>query len=413
MQVARAVTDDDERDLAARAGRRDPALDGDRGAGVSRQFGNPVTRRHIPAIVAGALCLVNACASAPRAGPALQERGWPAYLGSARRAADPADAPGRDPQAVWRVRVSRGISGAPALGETVLAVAQTDKQVALLDRATGTVLWRRRTDQPLGAGPLIADDRLFVAEQTTGARIRALRLSDGGEIWARAAGDIEAPLALDGEALYAASTGGTVTRLRALDGERVWRVRLPGGVRTAPVPLGDALAVATAADSIFLLDAASGAVRARRGTRGTVLAAPAAAGDLLVVGTTAGRLEAFDAATFGSRWTVDLDGPIVGSVAASAGRFYALTARGTLAIVGADGPASVRRVATGIVARAGPAPALTGVYLAAATGELVLVDSTGTRLWTAQTGGPVSDAPQLDARTIIAVSRRGDVVMFR
>ena len=364
------------------------------------------------AIVAGLVGVVNACASGAREGPALQERVWPVYLGSAQRV-NAAESLAADPQPVWRATVSRGITGAPALSEDVVAVASVDRRVTLLDRATGAEIWSRRLQMPIGGGPLIADDRVFVAEQGDGGKVYALRLSDGGTLWDVRVGDAYAPLALAGPDLYVTTREGMVGRMSAQTGAFSWRAEVTGAVRASPVvtPLG--IVVATQADSLYLIDHDSGIVRVRRGTRGTVLAAPALWDSLIIAGTSSGRLEALDATTLVTRWSLDLDDAIVGSVAVRAGRVYALTGRGVLAIVPLDAPDAARRVTVGLATRAGPAPAARGVYVGGVNGEIVLVDSSGNRLWSGRIEPPVHEAVLLDAHTLLAVSQRGDVVMFR
>jgi len=356
--------------------------------------------------------LVNACASNGHEGPLLQERVWPVYLGSASRAGS-ADTLASDPQPVWRNSVARGISGAPAVTEDVVALSLVDNRVALLDRATGALIWTRRLSAPLGAGPLIADDRLFVAEQDPTGKVYAIRLTDGGTIWSGRAGDVTAPLVLADSSLYMASTAGLVVQVSARTGVARWRGHVGGGVRTTPLVVPAGLVVATQMDSLFLLDAQTGAVRIHRGTHGTVLAAPALTDSTIVIGTSAGRLEALDANTLHTLWSMDLDDPVVGNVAIRDGRAYALTSRGTLVIVPLDRPAEARRLPVGIVARAGPTPAPQGIFLGGVRGEIVLVDSLGVHQWDARILAPVAEAVLVDGRTLIAVSVRGDVVMFR
>lgn len=364
-------------------------------------------------MLVGAFMLVNACHATYQGAPSVQERTWPAYLGSARRAPRNGEALAADPQPVWRTQMGRGISGSPALGEDVLVVAQTDRQVALVARATGDVIWRRRLDNGLGAGPLLSDDRIYVAEQTNEARVYSLRLSDGRTLWAERAGEVQAPLLLEGDALYAASLSGFVTRFSAADGARLWRIRLAGGVRAAPAAAAGGIVIATLADSLYLLDPGSGAVRARQATRGTVVGAPAVADSLVVVGTADGSIEAYDAATLAPRWAHQLNEPVSGSVAAAGGAFFALTARGTLARIPAAGPAGMRHARLGIVSRAGPMPTPAGVYVVSVNGELALIDSTGARRWTTLVGGRVSEPPLVDSRTLIVTTRNGEIVVYR
>ena len=355
---------------------------------------------------------VNACASGAREGPALQERAWPVYLGTPQRVSG-AESLAADPQPVWRISVARGITGAPALAEDVVAVSLVDRRVALLDRATGQEIWTRRLGLPIGAGPLIADDRLFVAEQTEGGKVYALRLSNGGTVWDTRVGDTFASLALADQALFVATREGEIGRLSAQTGEVVWRSDVNGAVRAAPLVTEHGLLIATQSDSLYLLDRETGAIRVRRGTRGAVIAAPALWDSLIVAGTSTGRLEALDAATLATRWVIDLGDVIVGSVAVRAGKAYALTGSGLLAIVPLDAPDGARRLDVGVASRAGPAPAARGVYIGGVNGEIVLIDSSGTRLWTGRIEPPVNEAVLLEAHTLLAVSLRGHLVLYR
>jgi len=169
----------------------------------------------VRAIVAGALCLVNACTSVQREGPALQERPWPAYLGGPSRALSSPESIATDPQPIWRAKVGRGITGGPALGETVLAVAAVDHRVVLLDRATGSEIWDHRLSLAIGAGPLIRDDRLFVAEQVDGGSVYALALLNGHELWRKfVGGRVTGSPALVDDRIYVTSHLGGLIALR-------------------------------------------------------------------------------------------------------------------------------------------------------------------------------------------------------
>jgi outer membrane protein assembly factor BamB len=276
------------------------------------------------------------------------------------------------------------------------------------------VYWRRRLDRAPGAGPLLRDDRVLVAEQGQDGRVRALRLSDGRELWSRTGGDVTAPLAMNRAELYAGSLDGRVTKLSAHDGSVLWRTRVSGGVRAAPLPAGGLVIVATVSDSMFALDDSGGAVRRRRPTLGTVLAAPALAGSVIVFGTSAGRLEAADAASLMPLWTLDLPDPIVGSVAVRGNTAYAVTARGLLVAVSLEGPgAGSRRVEVGLVARAGPMPVPGGVFVSGLNGEILWLGPALERRWSARVEAPVVEPVLVDGRTLLVVSQRGDVVAFR
>jgi outer membrane protein assembly factor BamB len=193
----------------------------------------------------------------------------------------------------------------------------------------------------------------------------------------------------------------------------MWRSRVSGGVRAAPVLSQGVVIVATVTDSLFTLDALTGAIRARRATAGAVLAAPAASESLLIAGSSAGTLEAYHPLTLEVRWSLDLGDAVVGHVALRDGVAYALAGRGSLWAVPVANPSAARRVDLGVVTRAGPAPAPGGILVAAVNGEIALVDLSGTRRWSARLQAPLAEPPIVDSRTIVVASQRGQVVAFR
>lgn len=357
---------------------------------------------------------VNACASVQRSGPAIQARPWRTYLGSDERSGGGTDSVGPDPRPVWRTDVGRGITGSPALTEDLVIVAMVDRQLALLDRPTGDVLWRRRLPNSPGAGPLADGDRILVATQEENGRVYAMQLATGARIWSAPAGDVAAPLALDDSTVYAATTTGDVLALRTTDGTKVWRTRLAGAVRAAPLPTAAGLVVATTADSVFLLHAGSGRILARTAARGSVLAPPTLAGPLVIVGTSAGEVLALRTDSLVPEWRLDLGGPVAGTVAVRDGTAFALTARGTLWRIPLASPTGAEHVETGVVTRAGPIPTPSGVFVASIEGEILLVDpATGARRWSAQVQTPLEEPPLVDGRFILAAAVRGLVVAFR
>jgi len=356
---------------------------------------------------------VNACMSVNHLAPASQERRWTAYLGSDRRANRTADTLAADPAPAWRIDVGRGVVGAPALTESLVLLSKVDRQLVVLDRRTGAIVWQRRLGQNIGSGPLVDYDRVYVATQTPDGEVRALELASGSRVWARAVGDVEAPIAVHSARVYAGTTDGWLTALSAVGGGVLWRTRLAGAVRSAPVATGGGVIVATASDSLYLLDGATGAVRARRGTSAAVLAAPALADSVLVFGTTAGRLEACDTATLGTRWSVDVGSGVVGAVAVQRDTAFVLTHDGELWWVPLDAPAGAVHAALGVVARAAPVPVAGGVIVTDVGGQISLVDRTGARRWTGTVHPPLAEAVVVDGRFFVAASERGEVVAFR
>jgi outer membrane protein assembly factor BamB len=364
-------------------------------------------------ILVAALLAVNACASTFHPAPASQERRWKTYMGSNQRASDAADSLAADPEPIWRTDVGRGVVGAPALTEHLVVVALVDRQLAVLDRRSGAIIWRRRFGENLSSGPLVDYDHVFFATQTDQGQVVALDLATGKKRWGTRLGDVAAPIAILNGQVYAGTVDGLFAALSTADGGRVWRTQLAGAVRAAPLVLGGGVVAATAADSLYLLARESGAVRARRGTGGTILAAPALADSLIVFGTTAGRVEACDTATLATRWSLDVGSEVIGAIAVQRDTAFVLTHDGELWWVPLDAPAHAAHAALGVVARGGPTPVAGGVLIASVAGQLALVDARGSRRWTARIKPPVVQPVSVDGRFFVAVSERGEVVAFR
>ena len=364
-----------------------------------------------------ALCTVNAMACVPvvKPGPARQELGWTAYLGSARHDAGAGETLNPDPRPLWRAAIGRAVRGSPALGETILAVGTVDRNVVLVDRTSGDVLWRQRVDGTIRAGPLLDQDRLYVAtEAQPEGRVYAIRLRDGKTIWRTRVGSVVAPIAFDGEALYAGTEGGAVVRVDPEAGSVRWRRALSGAIRAGPVATPHGLAVVTTADTLYLLDRTNGQVRGRLATPGAVLGTPATDGRRVYLSTTNGRVLAVALPELTVRWERAAGDAVYGAPALSRDTLYVLTRDGHLWLIPVEEPGAATRHALGIVATAGPTPIVPGVLVGSVSGEILLVDrGSGTILWRAQVAGPIEEPPLVQGRQLVVVAGRGDIHAYR
>jgi len=368
------------------------------------------------------LCTVNAIACTAysplaKLAPERQETPWPVYLGTPQHDPSAAETLSADPRPRWRATVGRAVRGCPAVGESVIAVGTSERQVVLLNRSTGQVLWRTRLQGTIRGGPLLDRDRLYVGtEASPDGRVYALHLKDGRVLWSTRTGSVEAALALDHDTLYAATEPGVVLRLATADGKVVWRRQLPGAVRAPPVPAPDGLAVATTADTLFLLDRATGEVRRRLATAGSVLGGPALGpgGKDLYLGTTGGHVVAVALPQLSATWDVDAGDAIFGAPAVSRDTVYALARNGTLWLVPRADAAGARSLSLDLVATAGPTPLARGVLAASVSGEVVLVDpASGTISWRAQLDGPIEQPPLVRDGELVVVGGRGDIHIYR
>jgi outer membrane protein assembly factor BamB len=340
---------------------------------------------------------------------------WSVYLGSQRHDASATETLNPDPRPQWQTDVGHAVRGAPALGEAVMAVGVSDRQVALIDRATGEVYWRQRVAGTVHGGPLLDSDRLYAAtEATPESRVYALRLRDGKPLWSTPATGVQAPLALDGQGVYAGGEDGTVLKLEYESGKSLWRRKLPGAVRAAPVVTIEGVVLATSTDSLFLLDAARGTIRARVRLPGSVVATPVYADQRLFAATTTGRIVEIQLPSLTIRWTRQTDDGVFGAMALVLDTLYALGKDGVLSFIPINDPEQTRVLRLDIVSVAGPTPVAAGILVASVSGEVLLVNrADGTILWRAQLDGPIEQPPLVRDRQLVVVAGRGDIHTYR
>ena len=359
--------------------------------------------------------IVAACAPAMKTGPARQESGWPAYLGNQRHDAGAHETLNPDPRPLWHVGMGRGVRGSPALGESVVAVGTADRNLVLVDRSSGDVLWRSHLDGSVRAGPLLDEDRLYVAtESQPQGRVYAIRLRDGRQLWRTPAGSVTAPLAFDGEGIYAGTEDGLVLRLEPERGKVEWRRPLSGAVRAGPVVTPSGLVVATTSDTLFLLDRQTGAVRAQRSLPGAVLATPATDGRRVFLATTNGRIVAVDLASWSVAWDRGAGDAVYGAPALVADTLFVLARDGRLWMIPVDAPDNATSHTLDIVATAGPTPLASGVLVGSVSGEVLLVDPrSGAIRWRAQVAGPIEEPPLVRDRQVVVIAGRGNIHTYR
>jgi outer membrane protein assembly factor BamB len=315
----------------------------------------------------------------------------------------------------WSRNVGRAVRGTPAMGGQVIVVGAVDRTVVLLARDTGVILWRARLSGTIRGGPLLRDDRVYVAtEYTPSSHVYALNLRDGRTVWRYETGGVSAPLALDGEALYAGTDHGTALRLATRDGTVLWQRRLGASIRAGPVPTPAGVVVATTADSLYLLDAASGGERARRGTPGAVLATPATDGERLYVATVRGAVLALTLPGLEPLWEITLPDGIFGAPVLVGDTLVVLARDGTLALVPVAAPEARRTLPLGRPAIAGPAVTQAGIVVGTVAGEVLLIDpAAGAVRWQARLPGPIEGTPVVQGGEMVVAGGRGDVHLYR
>ena len=359
--------------------------------------------------------IAGACTPVLRPGPERQESGWPAYLGNQRHDASARETLNPDPRPLWHVSMGRGVRGSPALGEAVVAVGTADRTIVLVDRANGEVWWRTRLDGTVRAGPLLDEDRLYIAtEGQPQGRVYAIRLRDGKQLWHRTVGSVVAPLAFDGDAIYEGAEDGSVGRLNPERGSLIWRTVVTGAVRAGPLVTPFGLLVATTSDTLYRLDRDSGTVRARLPLPGAVLATPATDGRKVYLATVNGHILAIDLPTWTVTWDRAAGEAVYGAPAIVDDTLFVLARNGRLWVIPVATPDAAVSHPLDIVATAGPTPLASGVLVGSVSGEVLLVDPrTGEIRWRAQVNGAIEEPPLVRDRQVVVVAGRGNIHTYR
>jgi outer membrane protein assembly factor BamB len=359
--------------------------------------------------------MLSACAPTVRVGPARQESAWLAYLGSPRHDAAARETLNPDPRPLWHTGLGRGARGSPAIAEAVIAVGTADRNVTLVDRTSGAVIWRSRLDGTVRAGPLLDADRLYIgSEAQPDGRVYALRLRDGKILWRARTGSVAAPLAFDGEALYAGTEDGVALRLEPERGRIQWRAALAGAIRSGPLVTPYGVVVATTGDSLYLIDRNTGTVHQRLRLPGTVLGTAATDGKRAYLGTVNGRIVAVDLASWTIAWDRAAGDAVYGAPALVDETLFVLARNGRLWLIPVHAPDSARSHALDIVSTAGPTPLASGVLVGSVSGEVLLVDpSTGAIRWRAQVAGPIDEPPLVRDRQVVVIAGRGNIHTYR
>lgn len=129
-------------------------------------------------------------------------------------------------QRLWSVNVGDGQGRhynrlAPAIDGAMLYVASNDGTVMAIDKVSGDVRWRQRTDETITGGVGAAAG--VVVFGTRDARVVALSQTDGSELWSTTvSSEVLAAPAVDSRVVVTQSVDGRLNALNIADGQQRW-----------------------------------------------------------------------------------------------------------------------------------------------------------------------------------------------
>ena len=360
-----------------------------------------------------ALC-ITACAvtfsDVPRAG--INE--WHEYLGSDTRAPAPLEHLETIPQLAWTSGVGRGVTGAPAVGERVTAIASVDRWVYAIDTRSGELFWRFRGSDAFGVGPVMGGGAIYVATETGDGVITSIDIFSGKRRWQSRVGTVASPMVLRDTILYAATQRGFLVALDTRDGSTRWS-RVAAQSRAGPLVTPRFVAVPGLTDSLFVFEALTGRPLSRVALPSAIIAPLALLSDSVVVGASpAGELFAVELPSGTIRWRVEAGGPIPGGPAVHADTVFAMTNACDLWQIPVAAPHAARALALGCRSRTGPAILRDGVLIATIDGEIQYHDRVGGGLrWSLAVAGELLHPPIVHRGQIVVAPVLGEVMSFR
>lgn len=204
-------------------------------------------------------------------------------------------------QLVHRVETGYYINGAAALWKNSVIFGGCDAWVRIINGATGSPIDSLKLDAYIPASPVIFDSKVYIADY--GGNVYELTLSNDGKIASHR------------------------KLLAAADDD--------GGMLSTPVVTTDAVIVLTPQNQLLCLDRKSGHVRWQTALKGDIGECPAVmAGDKLLVCTKTGVISIHDADDGQRIWEYEVGEQIISRPVIGEGRFWVLTARGTMLCFG-------------------------------------------------------------------------------
>ena len=365
------------------------------------------------AVNAALLLCITACAVTFRDVPRAGVNEWREHLGSPTRTPSELERIDAEPRAAWAAVAGRGITGAPAVGERVTAVASVDRWVYALDTRSGELFWRFRGTDAFGVGPVMGGGAVYVATETGDGVVTAIDLFSGKRRWQSRIGRTAAPMVLRDSILYVATQGGLLVALNTADGSTRW-TRAAGASRAGPLVTRTFIALPGISDSLFVFEAVTGRPLARARIPGAVLSPLAMVSDSVVAGATpTGLIFTLGLPTASVRWQVDTREPIPGGPAVHGDTVFAITnacAFWQLPV----GSTATKPLRLRCRTRTGPTILRDGVLVATLDGELQYHARSGAvRPWSLAIGGELLHPPVVQQGQIVVTPVLGEVMSFR
>jgi outer membrane protein assembly factor BamB len=249
-----------------------------------------------------------------RAKKLVRELPWPTYGYDLARTHFAPEFTERPPfRAIWRVRTGYYIEFPPVVARDRLFIAQLRGRFMVVDARTGALLWQRKFDRCAPSSPTVSGDAVYQAyipnPCSNGSRssregfVIALNTGTGRELWRVPNVSSESSVLLVGHLLYFGSWNHKVYAVDVRTHKIRWTYTTDAEVNSSAAYANGTIYIGTDGGSVYALGALAGKLRWRAsGGSEYFYATPAVAYGRVYIGNTDGTMFAFGARTGHLLW---------------------------------------------------------------------------------------------------------------
>jgi len=212
----------------------------------------------------------------------------------------------------WKFRTEGRIRSSPAVDGGVVFVGSFDRQFYAIDSQTGNLKWRIQVGGPIQSSPAVGDGLVYF-----GARdgfLHAVDSQTGQEVWKadhQGSWVVTSPAVAQGMVFAGSSDGEFVQALDARTGVEQWRFKTGGNVFSSPAVVGEALYFGAFNVRLYALDIQHGKLQAVNVAESAINSSPVLVDGVLYVGSDDNCLYAFEGDALRMRKDLALDPSIL------------------------------------------------------------------------------------------------------
>jgi outer membrane protein assembly factor BamB len=342
---------------------------------------------------------------------------WAQFRGNARLTGVAQGNVGPNLKLVWTYDAGEAVESSAAIVSGTVYVGSQAAELLAIELATGKLLWKYKTDQPIGeSSPAVSDGVVYVGD--LGGTLHAVDARKGTQRWTFKTGsEIKSSPVVTGGQVLVGSYDEHLYALNAETGALVWKFRTNGPVHSTAA-VSEGLTYVSGCDEVFrairisdgeeLYDLASGAYTG---------ASPALEGGWAFYGTFNNEVLGVDLAARRIVWRYrhpQREFPFYSSAAVADGR---VVVGGRDKMVHAIDAKTGKGLWTFMTrARVDSSPAIAGgrVYVGSSDGRFyVLGLEKGTKLWEFEAGSPLTASPAIAEGYIVIGSNGGQLFAFQ